>query len=375
MAASLTATRWPHHDGGTAPPAATAPTAWWIAPRRNLVLASGLSGGIWLMFTLGAWGTLGQSSPDFWLFAGHLLLGWFLSIFVQLCTLQGLRAWRPGGLVWMLARLGLILLIGAIFNHGPLSSQAHSARLGLTVPDPAWFNLPVWLSLWMSVFLIVRDEGVRRQAAALQRLQQLQAAQIGRRRRMVETQLSALQARVDPQLFFDLLDAVERHYACDEARAEALLDEVIVFLRAALPRLNSPSSCLAQELALVQSYARARRLAADDFPVLVADIAADIQDLAFPAGVLLPLLSGIATALPAGGRLELTATVSASSGAAGTHHGTLTLMLEAPAAIALPLLDGIRQTLRALHDDADAWCMSGVDGRFHHGLSVPLETA
>ena len=66
------------------------------------------------------------------------------------------------------------------------------------------------------------------------------------RRRLVEAQLQAMQARVDPQMFFDTLDTVQRLYTSDPRRAEGLLDELIVFLRAALPRLRTASSTLAQ---------------------------------------------------------------------------------------------------------------------------------
>ena len=96
------------------------------------------------------------------------------------------------------------------------------------------------------------------QEAAAARLAAAQAAQRDARRRLVGSRLQALQARIDPRMLFDLLDKVRRGYEIDPARAERLLDELVAFLRAALPRLRSPSSSLAREAQLGQAYARLR---------------------------------------------------------------------------------------------------------------------
>jgi LytS/YehU family sensor histidine kinase len=127
-------------------------------------------------------------------------------------------------------------------------------------------------------------------------LQQLQREQQAARRRLVEAQLQAMQARVDPQLLFDVLDRAQRLYTTDAPRAEALLDELIVFLRAAVPRMHSVSSTLAQELELAASYFRLRNLLEGAPAAARINLPAALASRAFPAGVILPLLSEAQTA-------------------------------------------------------------------------------
>ena len=88
------------------------------------------------------------------------------------------------------------------------------------------------------------------------------AAQREARRRLAYAQLKAVQARIDPQLLFDMLDAVRRAYESEPERAERLLDELVAFLRAALPRLQDASSSVPREAetgARAGAAARARR--------------------------------------------------------------------------------------------------------------------
>ena len=143
--------------------------------------------------------------------------------------------------------------------------------------------------------LVIIDRLRQRQ----QGVQQLaQAQEHGRvvRQQLAAAQLQTIQARVDPQLLFDMLAAVKRFYERDAQRAELMLDELAAFLRAALPRLRSARSTLEIEFDLVRSYVRLLRWCAD------APVELDIRQpealatAAFPAGVLLPLLIGPATA-------------------------------------------------------------------------------
>ncbi|MEO8278957.1 MAG: histidine kinase [Ideonella sp.] len=352
-------------------------SADWSVLWRQVQLAAALSGGLGLMISLGALSAVGNPSPDFWMFTISVSLTWFVSVLAQLGALHWLRRQQLAGVGWLLLRFVFIALVAIAVHIASFNTRVYSARLGLTLPARTTLTQPIWIVIWVSVFLIFREEGVRRQASAAMRLQSLQAAQIAARRRVVESQLRALQARVNPQLFFDLLDAVERLYPADPRRAEALLDELIVFLRAALPRLNSASSCLAQELALAQSYMHCRALAGDGSATFDAELSEGAQDLAFPAGLLLPLLTGIAPVLPANATLRLTASVCAAWPLLDPQFGAaLGLVLDAPVALPTARAEDTQRTLRALYGDAAVFrCEPAGSGRFHHFLGIPLETA
>jgi Histidine kinase len=132
-----------------------------------------------------------------------------------------------------------------------------------------------------------RSRGHQRAAA---RLAAAQTAQRHARRRIVQARLQEVQARVDPQLLFQMLDTVRRLYERDAARAECFLDELIVFLRAALPRLRSASSSLLREVELASAFVRLHSLASASGLGMAVDIAPDVMHARFPPGVLLPLL-------------------------------------------------------------------------------------
>jgi hypothetical protein len=131
----------------------------------------------------------------------------------------------------------------------------------------------------------------RRHQQASARLSAAQAAQRHARNRIVQARLQEVQARIDPQVLFEMLEAARQLYQRDAQQAERLLDELIAFLRAALPRLRTPSSTLLREVDLARAYVRLHALAGEFEMEMTVDIAPDTIHARFPAGVLLPLLS------------------------------------------------------------------------------------
>ncbi len=147
------------------------------------------------------------------------------------------------------------------------------------------------VSLVMALLFFAHLRRSREHQQATARLAAAQTAQRQARRRIAQARLQEVQARIDPQLLFEMLDAVLRLYERDAGRAEHFLDELIVFLRAALPRLRSASSSLLREAELARAFVRLRALAGDARADLAIDVASDALHARFPPGVLLPLLS------------------------------------------------------------------------------------
>src|SRR5215831_18524835 len=148
----------------------------------------------------------------------------------------------------------------------------------------------VTFSLTMSLLFFAHLASSRTHEAAAARLAAAQAAHLESRRRAAQMRLQAVQARVDPQLLFDMLESVRRCYENDASRAERLLDELIAFLRAALPRLRSTSSSVTCEAELARAYAQLRALAGAADVDMALDVSAEAMDARFPPGVLLPLV-------------------------------------------------------------------------------------
>lgn len=144
------------------------------------------------------------------------------------------------------------------------------------------------LTMSLLFFAHLRISRAHEEAAA--RLAAAQASQREARRRLAQARLQAVQARIDPQLLFEMLDAVRLAYEDDSSRAERLLDELATFLRAALPRLRSSSSTVLREAQLARAYARLRTLSSESAIDMTLDVSPDVADARFPPGVLLPLM-------------------------------------------------------------------------------------
>ena len=131
-----------------------------------------------------------------------------------------------------------------------------------------------------------------------------------------------------------MLEAVRRSYAVDAVRAECLLDELIAFLRAALPRLRAASSSVPREAELARRYAGLHRLAGAADAGMTLDVPADMMDARFPPGVLLPLLDDALRALA--GPCTLTAALT---------RGACRLLLTLPARPSEPVVARVRALL------------------------------
>ena len=161
----------------------------------------------------------------------------------------------------------------------------HSARTGYL------YAFTFSLIMALLYFAHLRRSRVHEQAGT--RLAVAQTAQRHARRRIVQARLQEVQARVDPQLLFEMLDTVRCLYERDAARAERFLDELVIFLRAALPRLRALSSSLLREVELASAFVRLHALAGAPGLGMTVDIAPDAMHARFPPGVLLPLLDSI----------------------------------------------------------------------------------
>ncbi len=211
-------------------------------------------------------------------------------------------------------------------------------------------------------FAHLRRSHQHRQAAA--RLAAAQTAQREARLRIVQTRLQGMQARIDPQLLFELLDTLRRLYENDAPRAERFLDELIGFLRSALPRLRSEWSSLLREIELVRAFGRLRALASSDALAMTIDIAPDAMHARFPPGVLLPLLG---TAVTAGAvPIRLTAARSRDGRA---------VVVAFEAAPPETSVAGVRSLLTGLYGTSGRLEMGGATGASSVIVEVPYELA
>jgi LytS/YehU family sensor histidine kinase len=109
-------------------------------------------------------------------------------------------------------------------------------------------------------------------------------------RRVLTNRLSALQAQVEPAFLFDTLAHVRRLFDEDRTRAERMLDDLIAYLRAAMPRLRDTSSTVKQEIELARAYLDILKVRLCDRLSVVIAVPEDIGKARLPPMMLLPLI-------------------------------------------------------------------------------------
>jgi hypothetical protein len=246
---------------------------------------------------------------------------------------------------------------------GPLLNLAHRVafHLGLAIIGTVVGGLATFVHVYR-----------RTAIAARRRLHEAERARAHARRRTLESQLQALQARVEPMFLFDTLERIRALYRVDAGAAGAMLEDLIVYLRAALPHLRESSSTVAQECKLACSWLDIVGRTGQRWKVAV-DVADDVLDAHMPALVLLPLVQ---------------------RAVAGTDHGEALLGLSAhvvAGCLALevrtsgdafgggiagvPILEQIGDRLKTLHAGAARFdCVPSSDAGGSRAMIVlPLE--
>ena len=125
-------------------------------------------------------------------------------------------------------------------------SEGGTRLTGFAVLTVTGLLFAPWIA--MSALLRQRDESVRHQALAFEH-------ERGRlERAALDARLHLLQAQVRPHFLFNTLANVRELVESRSPQAPAVLDSLIAYLRAAVPRLDESAIALGQELELVRAY-------------------------------------------------------------------------------------------------------------------------
>lgn len=161
-----------------------------------------------------------------------------------------------------------------------------------------------------------------------------------RSRQRVEAELQAMQSHVDPAFLFEALDDIERACDADPSRADAILDRLVDYLRAVLPRAIGGPSTVRSELDVVRAHIalrNARRVSATHVCVEASESALAAH---VPPMLLLPLAQRMAASVPPPDRMMV---------ACNTEGARLHIGIEATGGVA-PVADAFADILRRLHD-------------------------
>ena len=235
------------------------------------------------------------------------------------------------------------------------------------------FHLTHWLLVGCAAVFFYADR-----RAALRTEARLRAAELERIRRSktaLESRLQALQARVEPQFLFNTLAQVERLYELDPPTAARMLDDLIAYLRAAMPLMRDTSSTVAQEVELARAYLDIARLRLGDRLRVSIDVPPDAREVRMPPMMLLPLIDH---AVVRG--LERSSGDGTIGIVAKVQGGRLRMSIVDSGAGIVPEPEGdgirsIRQRLEALYGrDATLELQRRDDRATEAVLELPLET-
>ncbi len=155
-------------------------------------------------------------------------------------------------------RKRMVMILGVSVANGDRQAPPKAAADLTADPWARTSNLITLalLSAWLAGAAALpgwRQE--RQQLAALARERELARAQL--RRREAELRLSVLAAQVEPHFLFNTLAGVRSAIATDPARASDMIDRLVDYLRAAIPRLRSDGqvqATLGSQLDIVRAY-------------------------------------------------------------------------------------------------------------------------
>jgi hypothetical protein len=288
------------------------PTRWLRDSRQPLGVAALMAAAASVISISGAIGVVGDRPlQDVLAFSGRVFLEQAaVAVPVAFALVRAERlavnGWRRHLLTIAIAAAVSLVVDGAyMFSSWPVPPAG--VAFGVAASPGALLLYSLWKTVALALLARAYIHSSGQVRLVSEHLARLRQEQVAARRRLVEGRLAAIQARVDPQFFFDMLDAVQRTYAEDSVRAEHLLEELIAFLRAALPRLRTMSSTVSRECDLACSYVRLRVLANTAQAQLDAEVTGDATAAPFPPGVLLPLVEGVLRAAPAQCALHLAA--------------------------------------------------------------------
>jgi signal transduction histidine kinase len=192
--------------------------------------------------------------------SGTPMLSWLLrtTTVVTLTVLAyGFFEQRPATLPRGLARWVLQLL--AVVAAVPLAAFV---GYSLSTDWPFWAQrqrvqgyaivtfVGILVGPWIALAAMVRQrEAVARTQALAFNLERSELE-----RQALDARLRLMQAQTQPHFLFNTLANVRALVSSGSPQATAVLDSLIAYLRAAVPRLNDPATTLGQELQLVRAY-------------------------------------------------------------------------------------------------------------------------
>jgi signal transduction histidine kinase len=220
------------------------------------------------------------------LFVGMVLL----LVFAAARVIPGhwLPAWLPQGLAPVVAvGLAAPLFTALVYVLSVGGNVEAFIRTPGRVSGFMWIaGSALVLGLMMAAAALLRE----RLAAAERRALALELERSRLEKQAVDARLALLQAQIEPHFLFNTLANVQALVESGSPRAAPVLQSLIDYLRAAMPRLHEAAPTLGHELALVRAYLELMQMRMPDRLSFRLDIDPALLGQPFPAMALLTLV-------------------------------------------------------------------------------------
>jgi hypothetical protein len=147
-----------------------------------------------------------------------------------------------------------------------------------------WFTLVVTLAV--GTYLKNRENLLHAETAAAAEKARAEAIA----RQALQAQLQLLQAQIEPHMLFNTLANLQGMISIDPERAQQLLDQLILYLRATLASSRAETTTLAQEFALMDAYLGLMSVRMGTRLAYTLDMPAALRGAQLPPMLLQPLV-------------------------------------------------------------------------------------
>ena len=194
--------------------------------------------------------------------------------------------------VWVRRKLSLVYLfvlcIVVIIPAGFLMVQTLLMGIGFLAPRDFWrqyfhnlrVSTPLAIVFGMGAF--VHASLRERVRITEEKLHEKELAEERARKLASEARLRSLESRVHPHFLFNTLNSISSLIATNPDRAERMVGQLAVLLRASLDTSNQPLIPLQQELGMVENYVDIERVRFGDKLRGSVDVPADLRDAKVP---------------------------------------------------------------------------------------------
>ncbi len=225
--------------------------------------------------------------------------------------LPALRLSPPG-------RPRILLVAGALFSGAVVGTVlvvlVKGRELSSVLADPEYFSrfattatTGLFFGAIISLVMAVRA----RIAVAEMELMRTEAERQRLARQTAEAHLQLLKAQIEPHFLFNTLANLRYLILKDPATAAGMLDSLIEYLQAAMPRMRGETSTLGQEVAMCEAYLHIHKIRMGERLDFSVDVPKSIFDTPFPPMMLITLIENALKhglgPQPAGGRISIVA--------------------------------------------------------------------